>query len=127
MACVEATKNRIEQKAFSSAAALGSSSLSGNPLTRLNTLITASIAGDNGASSSSFPDISTYELKGAIDHTVSLHHLKCIEELIFDQNITEFQQAQVAVAWSIHFQSPDSSITYGKIYSPANFHLNTQK
>lgn len=54
MACVDATNNLIEQNAAPDA------SLSANPLTRLNTLITAFIAGDNGASGSSFPDISTY-------------------------------------------------------------------
>lgn len=60
MACVDATNNRIEQNATPAAPyALPSPSLSDNPVTRLNTLITASIAGDNGASGSSLPDIKT--------------------------------------------------------------------
>lgn len=62
MACVDATNSRIEQNATPAApATLPSPSLSGSPLTRLNILITASIAGDNGASGSSFPDINTLQ------------------------------------------------------------------
>ena len=61
LACVDATNNRLEQNATPAApGALISPSLSGSPLTRLNTLITASIAGDNGSSISSLEDISTY-------------------------------------------------------------------
>uniref|UniRef100_A0A7C9DBJ5 Uncharacterized protein n=1 Tax=Opuntia streptacantha TaxID=393608 RepID=A0A7C9DBJ5_OPUST len=57
MACVDATSSLIEQNAAASAADL--SSPSPRPVTRLNTLMTASIAGDKGASGSSFPDIRT--------------------------------------------------------------------
>lgn len=60
MACVDATNNRIEQNATAAAPdAFASSSLSGNPFMRLEILITASIAGDNDTSGSSFPDIKT--------------------------------------------------------------------
>lgn len=61
IACVEATNKRMEQNAAPAApnVLLLSSSVSDNPETRLNTLITASIAGERGASGSSFPDTST--------------------------------------------------------------------
>jgi len=57
IACVEATNKRTEQNA--TADALFLASISENPETRLKTLITASIAGERGASRSSFPDMST--------------------------------------------------------------------
>lgn len=60
IACVDATNNRIEEKATTAAPdALESPSLSDNPEIRLKTRMTASIAGERGASGSSFPDIST--------------------------------------------------------------------
>jgi hypothetical protein len=60
IACVEATNKRIEQNAAAAAPdPVLLSSVSVNPETRLKTLITASIAGESGASKSSFPDIST--------------------------------------------------------------------
>uniref|UniRef100_A0A7C9E3L0 Uncharacterized protein n=1 Tax=Opuntia streptacantha TaxID=393608 RepID=A0A7C9E3L0_OPUST len=58
IACVDATNSLTEQNAAASAAEpLSSPSL--RPVIRLKTLITASIAGDKGASGSSFPDIRT--------------------------------------------------------------------
>lgn len=54
IACVEATNKRMEQNPDTL-----SPSISDNPETRLKTLITASIAGERGASGSSFPDMST--------------------------------------------------------------------
>jgi len=57
IACVEATNKRTEQNA--SPAALFSPSISDNPEIRLKILMTASIAGERGASGSSFPDMST--------------------------------------------------------------------
>lgn len=59
-ACVDATSSLIEQNA--APAAPGKFPSASSPLTRLNTLITASIAGDNAASGSSFPDIRTYDI-----------------------------------------------------------------
>ena len=56
MACIDGTKNRIEQNGTD---AILSPSFSGNPLIRLNTLITASMAGERGASVSSLPEIKT--------------------------------------------------------------------
>lgn len=64
MACEAATNNRIEQNAAAAAPnELASSSPSGNPFTRLEILITASIAGDKAKSGSSFPDIKTYKMR----------------------------------------------------------------
>lgn len=57
IAWVDGTNSLTEQKAAPDA--LASVSFSGNPETRLKTLITASMAGDRSASGSSFPDIST--------------------------------------------------------------------
>lgn len=57
IACVEATNKRMEQNVAPAATLLPS--VSDNPETRLKTLITASIAGERGASGSSFPDTST--------------------------------------------------------------------
>lgn len=60
MACVDATNNRIEQNTAAAVPnRLASPSASDNPETRLNILITASIAGERGASGSSFPEINT--------------------------------------------------------------------
>lgn len=60
IACVEATNKRMEQNAAPAAPnVLSMPSTSDNPDTRLKTFITASIAGERGASKSSFPDTST--------------------------------------------------------------------
>lgn len=58
MACIDATKNWIEHEV---PALIESPSLEDKSQTRLNTLMAASIAGERGASGSSFPVISTYE------------------------------------------------------------------
>lgn len=59
-ACDDATSSLMEQNAAPATPdKLTSSSPSERPVTRLNTLITATIAGDNAASSSSLPDIRT--------------------------------------------------------------------
>ena len=56
IACIDGTNNRIEQNGTD---AIISPSFSGNPLTRLNILIAASIAGERGSSASSLPDTKT--------------------------------------------------------------------
>lgn len=61
IACDDDTNSLTEQNAAQAAAAPAvSPSLGDRPDIRLNTLTTASIAGDNCASGSSFPDISTW-------------------------------------------------------------------
>jgi len=60
IACVDATNKRIEQNATPAAPDIVLlSSVSDNPDIRLKILRIASIAGESGASKSSFPDIST--------------------------------------------------------------------
>lgn len=92
IAWVDATSNRIEQNE-----ALVSSSFSENPDTRLNTLITASIAGERGASGSSFPEISTWsKLYKSKTEWTSFNKISYLKEII-----QKCIKASLQINWSI--------------------------